>query len=366
MSTPTLETSPTRITRSATEIRARMITELAQILKVDSSTIDTTAPLHNLGVDSLGAFALTGSLASWLDRDLPASLMWDYPTINAMAEGLADRQGGAVSATLPGVIDLQPEGDRRPIFFFPGQGGHPVTFSALATQLAPLHPCYGLLIPGFNGEIPPLTRVEDIVAVMLRNIRLIQPKGPYQLGGYSFGGLLAYETAQQLTAAGETVSLLAIYDTFTRTGRFTRPLWQRIFIHAYILIAKPDRRAYLSRGMKRLRAFRRAEVEEAKNASSAEIDPRASQIKKIRKANCDAAIKYEARPYPGSIVLFRPAHRAVYSMFSRIDPLNGWGPLTDGRVRPILIPGSHLNLLGADNAPTAAAALRPYLADKPA
>ena len=116
---------------------------------------------------------------------------------------------------------------------------------AFASHLGLSQPCYGLTVPGLDGKSEPITKMEDIAAEMVRTLRLLQRKGPYQLAGYSFGGLLAYESARQLVEAGETVSTLAIYDAFAPGGRTPRPLWQRLGLHAYFLLAKTGRLKYL-------------------------------------------------------------------------------------------------------------------------
>ncbi len=351
---PPAESSTSTASRTADEIRNWIVTEVSRSLNVDPSTIDTAAPLHSLGVDSLGAIGMTGGLAGWLNRDLPASLMWDYASIDALAEGLTDRK----APERVGVVNLQPFGDRPPIFFFPGLGGHPVTFATLAEHLGPNQPCFGLTVPGLDGKTKPLTRVEDITAAMLQNVRLVQPQGPYQFVGYSFGGLLAYEAAQQLTAAGETVSLLAIYDTFTPDGRKSRPAWQRLILHLYLLIARPGRLQYLRDRVKRRQTLAEAE------ADPIEPIPKAGSTvdtKLIGKLNARAAAIYRPRPYPGSVVLFRATERAIHNIFYKIDPSSGWGKLTEGRVQVIHLPGTHLSILSSRNTPAVADQLRPYL-----
>src|SRR6476661_399190 len=81
--------------RSASEIRCWIVNELAGSLKTTPEEIDAAAPLQSLGIDSLAALGMTGGLAGWLGRDLPATLLWDYPSIDAIAEGLAEREDEA-------------------------------------------------------------------------------------------------------------------------------------------------------------------------------------------------------------------------------------------------------------------------------
>jgi thioesterase domain-containing protein/acyl carrier protein len=364
MSMPMPEISIAPSTRSSTEIRAWIVAEVAKTLDVDPATVDTGAALYSLGIDSLAAIQMTGKLSEWLNRNLPASLVWDFASIDAMAEGLANGESSAPGPAVPGIVVLQPHGNNSPVFFFPGLGGHPVTFAALATHLGPTQPCYGLIVPGFDGEKKPLTHVEEIAAVMLQSIRQVQPKGPYQLAGYSFGGFLAYEAAQQLIAAGETVSMLAIYDTFAPGGRVPRPLWQRLALQFYLILKEPGRAAHLFQRIRRLRAVRRAEMGTARSDSENLIERRAFHSKNIKRVNSRAIARYRPQPYPGSILLFRASHRASYNILYNLDATNGWSALTGpNRVRVIDIPGSHYTLLDGINAPVAAQRLRPFLSD---
>src|ERR1700730_2598573 len=103
MQTPLTESSIRHMARSAVDIRGWIVSELSGLLKVDPSTIDTAAPLDTLGADSLAAITTTGSLAGWLGRDLPATLMWDYASIDAIAKALADHDSPAKPTAWRGV-----------------------------------------------------------------------------------------------------------------------------------------------------------------------------------------------------------------------------------------------------------------------
>jgi thioesterase domain-containing protein/acyl carrier protein len=350
--------------RSAAEIRRWIVEEVARTLKVGPCEVDPAAPLDSLGVDSLGAIGMSGGLAAYIGKDVPATLMWDYPTINAIAVALADEEPLAQALIHPGVINLQTQGSRTPIFFFPGMGGHPLTFTNLATRLGSTQPCYGLTVPGLDGDSPPLETVEAMAAAMVQTLRRVQPTGPYQLAGYSFGGLLAYEAARQLTAAGQSVGLLAIYDTFAPGGKVTRPLWQRLIRHGYLLLTRTGRIAYVRGRVRRLRntITHRPENVTPDAAADGTMEER---VKIIQKLNRRATDRYKPLPYDGSTVLFLAAHRPDYVHFYKIDPTAGWGAHCKGQVQIVTLPGSHFTLLNAANAGHAAAALLPHLIDAP-
>jgi thioesterase domain-containing protein len=260
------------------------------------------------------------------------------------------------------VIDLQSQGSVLPLFCFPGARGHPVTFAPMSMCLAPDYPCYGLTVPGFNGEQTPYDQVEEIAAAMLQNLRRVQPSGPYQLAGYSYGGLLAFEAAQQLTAAGETVSLLAMFDTSTPDGFAIRPRWQRMAFHAWILAARPGRRKYIRERLAHRQQVRCAAVHAPAMAETDALPREEAFAREVEAANNRATGRYQPKPYGGSIVIFRAIDRQTYRVAYRYDTvISGWAALTDGRCRVIDLPGDHMNVLSVENSPIAAAKLKPHL-----
>jgi thioesterase domain-containing protein len=84
----------------------------------------------------------------------------------------------------------------------------------LAHHLALEQPLYGLAAQMLDKKYAPLNRVEDLAAHYIKEMRILQPDGPYFLVGVSFGGLVAFEIAQQLVAQGQQVALLALLDTY--------------------------------------------------------------------------------------------------------------------------------------------------------
>jgi thioesterase domain-containing protein/acyl carrier protein len=358
MSAPTPESHPTHGNSSAAEIRSWIVGELSKSLKVDASTVDPSAPLLSLGVDSLAAIGMSGGLASWLGRDVPATLLWDYPSIDAIADALAAQIDALAAPARPnGVVELQPHGSRSPVFCFPGLNAPAESFAFVAKYLGPTQPSYGLSIPELSDDGRPLTRIEEMAGVMQSRLRLVQPTGPYQLAGHSLGGLLAYEAAQQLTAAGQTVSTLAIYDTFTPAGRILRPRWQRLILRAYSLATRKDR-------LLRLKELVKYHLPASKTHRPAGNADRAPADAKNFEAVCRrAAETYQPQPYPGSIALFRATERAPYTLYFKLDPTNGWAALAAGGVRVTDLPGGHINLIDAAHAPAAAEALMRQLVD---
>jgi thioesterase domain-containing protein len=98
-----------------------------------------------------------------------------------------------------------------------GAGGNVLNFRNLATYLGDDQPFYGLQARGVEGKREPHERIEGMAAEYITAIRAVQEQGPYRIGGYSGGGVVAFEMAHQLRSAGETVAVLALLDSFCPT-----------------------------------------------------------------------------------------------------------------------------------------------------
>ncbi|WPB75854.1 beta-ketoacyl synthase N-terminal-like domain-containing protein [Archangium violaceum] len=121
------------------------------------------------------------------------------------------RTGPAQARAWTHLVPLQPEGDAPPFFWAAPLLGTVFPYFALARSLAP-HPFYALQPPGLEEGQAPVESMEALAALYVREIRQLQPRGPYRLGGWSFGCVAAYEVARQLEAEGEQVALLVLLD----------------------------------------------------------------------------------------------------------------------------------------------------------
>ncbi len=115
---------------------------------------------------------------------------------------------------------MQPHGSAAPLFVIHGALGDVLRFYRLAMHVGIDHPIYGVQAQSMVTGQPALLRLEDLAAYYLAEIRKIQPKGPYYLLGYSFGGTMAFEIAHQLRAMGERVELLGLIDSWQRDWVF--------------------------------------------------------------------------------------------------------------------------------------------------
>lgn len=163
-----------------------------------------------LGGHSLLAVQLIARIHQAFDQSLPLSLLFQHPTMEALAAYLAEPTDVDIWAPL---VPIQPNGEKPPLFCLPGIGGIPLYFHHLARHLGTEQPFYGVQAVGLDGINLPHATIEAEADCYIKEIRHVQPQGPYHLGGHSYGGLVAFEMAQQLLRQGECVALLALLDS---------------------------------------------------------------------------------------------------------------------------------------------------------
>jgi thioesterase domain-containing protein/acyl carrier protein len=174
------------------------------------NSISTKDSFFDLGGHSLLAVRLAIEVEKLLMLRLPIKWLFEAPTIHSLANLLREEDSAARRASL---VPMQPRGRKPPLFLVHGYAGVVWGLVELVRRLATDQPVYGLqAIDRFGGENRH-TSVEEMAACYVKEIRSLQPDGPYYLGGHSLGGWIAYETAQQLARQGQSVQMLALFDT---------------------------------------------------------------------------------------------------------------------------------------------------------
>ncbi|MEU1513093.1 amino acid adenylation domain-containing protein [Streptomyces sp. NPDC005811] len=139
-------------------------------------------------------------------------------TLRLTAEAIEETEGLDHADTFAPMLCIRPTGGRPPVFCVHSGVGLALSYLPLARWIGPEHPVYGIQSPSVVDGAPLPDSIEANAAAYIDLIRRVQPEGPYHLLGWSFGGLLAYEIAVQLRAAGQQVGLLANLDAYPRTG----------------------------------------------------------------------------------------------------------------------------------------------------
>ncbi len=314
-----------------------------------------------LGGDSLQAVELFLRIEKTLGRPLPRSVLFDAGTVAEMAKRIES------SPSMRCLVAIQPSGSRPNFFCVHGVSGQVLSFRDLARYLGEDQPFYGIQSVGLDGAETPLARIEDMAARYIAEMRQLQPKGPYYLGGYSMGGWIAYEMARQLREAGQAVGMLALLDTQSRRGRRRATLSNWFRHHWYRLselqasavapyVALRFRNLAVIIGMAvRYRLFTAAwRLGEAYSGEMPRFLRRPIDVNKV------AIRLYEARPHEGDAVLFKASPLA----WTHTDSHEGWRDLIGGDLEIRPVSGQHFKILEEPNVPTLARALADCLNER--
>ncbi len=311
-----------------------------ELLGLDSVSVDQN--FFDLGGDSSLAVRMFAKIEEIFKVKLPLATLYETPTIEELARVIC----GEMST--PGwspLVAIQPQGSRPPFFCFHGAGGNVLIYRDLSRHLGSDQPFYGLQSQGLDGSLPPLTTVEDMAYLYLKEVRRIQPHGPYFLGGYCGGGTIAYEAAQQLQADGEQVALLAMFDTMN-WSKIPITLWskssyafQRFIFHlaSFLSLDLAGASKFLEEKTEILRSripvWRGMLLAKFKKNADAAWST-ALVLGRIWQINDDACWRYVPKPYAGSVTDFRPSKQ--YRIFDKPDLK--WDQLAKGGQEVIVLP----------------------------
>jgi amino acid adenylation domain-containing protein len=342
---PAPDTSRLRLEASFIPPRDTLELQLAQIWEnvLDVHPVGVRDNFFDQGGHSLLAVRLMAQIQQQFGKNLPLVTLFQDATIEHLA-GLLRQQTDSLSWSP--LVAIQPAGNRPPFFCIHPVGGNVLCYVDLARHLGCNQPFYGLQSPGLHGgEQEPLTRIEDMTSHYIEALQTIQPQGPYHLGGWSLGGIVAFEMAQQLYQQGHEVALLALIDT-----------------EAPMVINMPEEIdeamlvASLARDMGGLFAkhlpgavdeLQQLEPDEQLNhildqAKMVNILPpevgsqQVRQLLQVFKANLQAISRYMPQRYPGRITLFCASEQVM-----EVTQAPGWAKLAAGGVETHKIPGDH-------------------------
>ncbi len=212
-----------------TETEQTLAAIWTRLLKIDH--IGIHEDFFDLGAHSLMAVRAVGQIREAFGVELPLATLLEAPTIAALAKILGDKQWVPSWSLL---VPMRQEGTKPPLFLFHAHGGNVLEYHALVQHLEKDQPVYAFQAKGLDGQMPENPSVEGMAAAFLEELRQFQPQGPYFLGGFCLGGLLALEVAQQLKAAGQEVALVVLIQSMARDAMRFRPsisslqrLWYR-------------------------------------------------------------------------------------------------------------------------------------------
>jgi thioesterase domain-containing protein len=339
-----------------TELERRLVSIWQKLLGREEIGVHDN--FFEIGGHSIQAARLASEIEKLVGQRLPISALFQSPTIALLALRLVDERWVPAWKSL---VPLQPFGSRPPLFLLHGWGGDVYAFIELARHLAPEQPVYGIQAVGLDGRQPKHTSVKEMAAHYVEEICSLQPEGPYHLCGFSLGGLIAYETAQQLKRQRKSVAVLALLDT-NPLGPIP-PL-----LHALLLLLRvPGRlrfhaRQFLKTPMsRRIRylqgrfyALRNLLLKNRKSKHPMKLpDPETGLFSESPQPPDhfqEVASTYEVARYDGDLDVF-VSDEASFAMRCY------WRIMTKGRACYHRVPGRHREILSPDNLPALTGAL---------
>ncbi len=297
-----------------------------------------------LGGHSLAAVRLFALIENRLGKRLPLAAVFQGATVEHLA--IIFRQQ-AKSATHTSLVAIQPGGSKRPLFLIHPAGGHVFPYVHLARCLGLDQPCYGLQARGLEKEQDPHTRIEEMATYYIDALQTVQPAGPYLLGGWSMGGVVAFEMAHQLHVQGQRVAFLALLDARIPDPdeNFEDENFEATLLADFVrYFGLPlDPRKSLARIPKDELLAR--VLEQAKAAGLVPQDVEASQARpfiELCKADFRATRNYLMHRYPGPVTLFKAAQELAEPS---TDPTLGWSRWAAGGVEVHVVPGNHASMV---------------------
>jgi acetoacetyl-CoA synthetase len=332
-----------------TSTMVEMLTPIWQrVLQLPS--VDVEDNFFDLGGDSSLALELFNEVARASGRELPPVTIYVAPTIAALASVLEQ----PADLRFPPLVLLKDGSAEPPLFITHGLGGSVIDFFQVIKHIRTPHPIQGMQARGIDGTEEPFDRIEDMARFYLEAIRQVQPHGPYLLAGYSLGGLVVLEMAQQLTGNGEKVALLAMLDSYpdirylslAQRARLVTRLATRRATNAMKLPVS-DALSLILRPSRRRSVSPRVSYQPPVDVSLSPAMQRARECAYL------ALTRYQPRFYGGKIRFIRAAIPTDFPA----DPAAVWAKLAD-QFEVETVPGDHLGIMSTHYEKLAAAICR--------
>lgn len=320
-----------------------------------------------LGGHSLIGVRLIVKIKKTYRVDLELSMLFEARTVRALADLIRKSTHTLTleSKAWSTLVPIQRGGSRTPLFCIHAVGGDVLFYHQLAKELGHDQPFYAFRSALLSTSEPRDTTVEELASIYLKELRAFYPEGPYLLGGLSFGGLVAYEMAQQLYAQGVEPGLLVLFDTLVpgsttrvNTTKQLTTLWQNLRKQGIKYLA---RKAAFKRNYWRMVLVNRAQAvissfyELIGREISAEL-----RYQQMVALHMRAMMRYEIKNYQGKITLMRAVARNEV-LSKQVDPLLGWGKFAAGELEVYDVPSDHEAMLLEPSVHTVAMKLKTIL-----
>lgn len=323
-----------------------------ELLKVDKIGIHDD--FFDLGGHSLMAIKALSRIREEFDVDLPLATLLQAPTVAQLA-ALLHKEDYKPTWTL--LVPVRTGGNKPPLFLFHAHGGNVLDYHPLVNHLESDQPVYAFQARGLDGNIIKDATLKEMAAAYVAELRSFQPEGPYLLGGFCLGGLLALEAAEQLTAAGQKVALVMLIQSIHPEAMDFKPgtsaiqrAWYKMRKRASLELENfsHGRKGYLAERLShlwdvvRVRAFI---VYRNMTGKDLTMSPELAKLfffEALGVEHKKAMDEYRPEPYRGDAVVFR-ASKQLGGLIA--DERMGWDKTFVGNLEICEVPGHQQNLM---------------------
>jgi amino acid adenylation domain-containing protein len=301
-----------------------------------------------LGGHSLMAVELMVLLERETGLKLPVNSIFRFPVLQDFA--ILFHPQNEVEISWKSVVPIKPKGSKIPLFLIHGAGANITPFYGLAEHLDAEQPVYGIQAKGLDGKEEPLHTIEEMAAYYLEEIRKVYPKGPFHVGGQSFGAYVAFEMAKQMKSKGEPVGRVFLFDVSAYQSDVKMNTWDRFKLKVFQEFEK--RVIDVSLAVNHPDSFRRMKANSFARkkgnfqrwfgTDNVQNEPdQFETIEKIRKINHRAMDEYLLSYYDDEIIVFKAK---IKTFFVGDNEYYGWKPYAKSVV-PVDVEGDHNSMV---------------------
>ena len=306
----------------------------ADVLKVPQVGIHDN--FFDLGGHSLTALRLFSQVEEQYEHKLPLATLFEAPTIAQMADRLRD---DGWQASWSSIVPIRASGHKTPFFHVGAYMESILAFTELNQYLDDERPFYGIQPQGLDDESKIQHDIDDMAEYYISEMKMIQPEGPYLIGGHCAGAIVAYEMAKKLEAQGDEVAMLAVVDSPAPNYVPPKeiPIWSFLKRMFYYLM---DRRL-LHAIIWQLRIQLESTILYRFGSDQAK------RISAMRRAHNEAYARYQIEAgYHGPMTVYRSEE--YLNLYDETIHTK-WAELTDGSVHYEDVTGTHATLLKDPN-----------------
>ncbi|MDX1952010.1 MAG: amino acid adenylation domain-containing protein [Verrucomicrobiota bacterium] len=341
--------------RTPMELQLQILFE--RVLK--KAPIGVEVSFFELGGDSLQALELLVQVEKATGKNLPLGTLFQASSIEALAKLIQSRNDH--SERWSALVPLQTSGTKPPLYFVHTTPGDVLGYGGLIYHLGADQPCYGFQSLGLKKSELSHRRIEAMAEYYVERLKAFQPKGPYYLAGWCYGGVVAVEMARQLRVIGDRVAFVGLMETVAMAPGLSNFRYYLHRLHALGRMSPTRWAEYVREKIKYRRNSKianRMRFRQVSADQSGAQDPWLLQLEHVYNTNLAALNGYRSRWFDGKVTLFNAADQDPALI---PDPQYGWVGLAR-EIEIHSVPGNHDTMLSEPHVRALAAEFQRCLA----